>query len=351
MQTNMTGSVSSYLVCPLPPNKNRTIYKVYFSNFFMKQIILLALLMPFAFAQSVLSGETLPDCFFPSVQISLPGQVNSSAISMLGENAVESAGYIYLLDSNASRIIVSIYSDGSFTYLDFDSDNIAEINSRLEYINSLNLILVEDSSNLQAKLSSNLDSSCRQIFPQRFEQLGAVPPAKMPTPAQVPVSDIIIDSGIGVASVPPVEGFGAEEAGTGLVRKSNSGQEEDGYVSGSISLEAMIFPMALGSISTLFLIVAAVYFRGQFFKPVDYPQQITLGKTQLEILEEIGDSSKIPTDIALRLKKSKSTVIEHLCALQSMGFVEKVSEPGRKFVYYRLSSSGRRFLIAKGNAA
>jgi len=314
----------------------------------MNKWIFLLLAIPFVFSQVAISDLAISDsngsdCFIPMAQISLEGQINFSAFSSL-KNARESNGYIYLKDENGQAESISIFSYGNTLQIEFNSDKIEDINSRLAYLNSLNLILVKDSQNMQARLRPIADGSCP---PLRAGEDAALPsPAISTTPSRSPVA-----SGKGADNFNI--GTSAPETASKDSQISLDSQysTQKGEIPSSLTLESMILPMVLGSISTLFLILAVIYFRGHFFKPVEYPAELTIGKTQLEILEEIRDSSKIPTDIALRIKKSKSTVIEHLDSLQSMGLVEKVSEPGRKFVYYRLSTSGRRFMLAKSNAA
>ena len=67
--------------------------------------------------------------------------------------------------------------------------------------------------------------------------------------------------------------------------------------------------------------------------------------TRLNILNELSQNDKIPTDLSNRIGKSKATVIEHLERLRETGFVEKVQQQGKKFVYYRITSKGKTALI------
>ncbi len=79
------------------------------------------------------------------------------------------------------------------------------------------------------------------------------------------------------------------------------------------------------------------------------PQEERLleNRTRAGIMEELSAADKIPTDLSARLGKSKATVVEHLEALLSAGFVERLATPGRKFVYYRLTRKGRQALLRR----
>lgn len=68
-------------------------------------------------------------------------------------------------------------------------------------------------------------------------------------------------------------------------------------------------------------------------------------ETRVEILQDLAQADRIPTDISTRIGKSKATVSEHLEQLMAAGLVEKVQTPGKKFVYYRLSGKGRSVLL------
>ncbi|VVB66236.1 Bacterial regulatory protein, arsR family [Candidatus Gugararchaeum adminiculabundum] len=71
--------------------------------------------------------------------------------------------------------------------------------------------------------------------------------------------------------------------------------------------------------------------------------------TRVGILKELNQGDRIVTDLGERLGKDKSTVHEHLELLLKEGLVEKIEQPGKKFVFYRLTRKGKE--IVKGSAA
>ena len=77
------------------------------------------------------------------------------------------------------------------------------------------------------------------------------------------------------------------------------------------------------------------------------PQEEKLldNETRAGIMQELSNADRIPTDLSIKLGKSKATVVEHLTALTSAGFVERVSTPGRKYVFYKLTQKGKRALL------
>jgi len=71
-------------------------------------------------------------------------------------------------------------------------------------------------------------------------------------------------------------------------------------------------------------------------------------ETRIALLRELRQRDLTPTDLSLRLGKSKATVVEHLNKLVEAGFVEKKEEEGKKFVFYRLTRKGKAVLGAGG---
>ncbi|MCC7552242.1 winged helix-turn-helix domain-containing protein [Candidatus Micrarchaeota archaeon] len=65
---------------------------------------------------------------------------------------------------------------------------------------------------------------------------------------------------------------------------------------------------------------------------------------RMNMLLELREADKIPTYFSDKFRKSKSTISEHLDKLVSAGLVEKVQEPGKKFVYYRITREGKSIL-------
>jgi DNA-binding MarR family transcriptional regulator len=82
---------------------------------------------------------------------------------------------------------------------------------------------------------------------------------------------------------------------------------------------------------------------------VPITQPIYLSDSRLALMGELSQTERIPTDIALRLGKSKSTVVEQLDELCNLGLVERLAQPGKKFVFYRLSRSGRQALLQRAD--
>ena len=76
-------------------------------------------------------------------------------------------------------------------------------------------------------------------------------------------------------------------------------------------------------------------------------EKLLENSTRAGIMHELSSADKIPTDISAKLKKSKASVIEHLQALSEAGLVERVAQPGKKFVFYRLTQKGRQTLLRR----
>jgi len=63
--------------------------------------------------------------------------------------------------------------------------------------------------------------------------------------------------------------------------------------------------------------------------------------TRIDLLSELGRGDRTPTDLSLRVGKSKATVAEHLDKLVEADLVEKKEEDGKKFVFYSLTRKGK----------
>jgi DNA-binding transcriptional ArsR family regulator len=80
--------------------------------------------------------------------------------------------------------------------------------------------------------------------------------------------------------------------------------------------------------------------------------------TRIEIMKQLQQGSRTPSDISKRLHKRDSTIVEHLDALVKAGLVKKVEQPGKKWVFYTLtekgygvmSSKSRRLIILLGTS-
>lgn len=76
-------------------------------------------------------------------------------------------------------------------------------------------------------------------------------------------------------------------------------------------------------------------------------ERLLENETRSGILEELESADKIPTDLSVKLGKSKATIVEHLDTLLQAGFVEKLATPGKKFVFYRLTRKGKQALLRR----
>ena len=98
----------------------------------------------------------------------------------------------------------------------------------------------------------------------------------------------------------------------------------------------------------LAVIVASYLILHQRQEQIDpQTERLLENETRSGILEELETADKIPTDLSLKLGKSKATIVEHLGALLEAGFVEKLATPGKKFVYYRLTRKGKQALLRR----
>lgn len=67
--------------------------------------------------------------------------------------------------------------------------------------------------------------------------------------------------------------------------------------------------------------------------------------TRLDILKALDVRQKTVTELARELDLNKSTVLEHLEKLQTVGLIAKIEEDvERKWVYWQLTWTGRRLL-------
>jgi len=58
--------------------------------------------------------------------------------------------------------------------------------------------------------------------------------------------------------------------------------------------------------------------------------------TRMDILKELAQGSRTPSDLGKMLGKKDSTIVEHLETLVKIGLVKKVEQPGKKWIYYTL---------------
>ena len=104
----------------------------------------------------------------------------------------------------------------------------------------------------------------------------------------------------------------------------------------------------LGAFLAVIVLSYLVLQQRQFQLQIDPQEERLLSNgTRAGIMQELQLADKIPTDLSMRLGKSKATIVEHLEALQQAGFVEKLATPGRKFVFYRLTRKGKQALLRR----
>ncbi len=104
----------------------------------------------------------------------------------------------------------------------------------------------------------------------------------------------------------------------------------------------------LGALLAVVVLSYLVLQQRQFQIQIDPQEERLLSNgTRAGIMQELQLADKIPTDLSMRLGKSKATIVEHLEALSQAGFVEKLATPGRKFVFYRLTRKGKQALLRR----
>ncbi|MEM4554487.1 MAG: winged helix-turn-helix domain-containing protein [Candidatus Anstonellaceae archaeon] len=106
-------------------------------------------------------------------------------------------------------------------------------------------------------------------------------------------------------------------------------------------------PAEVESKNLLQIIAGLVLIFAIAFALLQKPQRAFESGTKAEILRQLFEADRIPTDLSARLGKSKSTITEHLEELVLEGMVERIERPGKKFVFYRLTSKGRQLLLRK----
>ena len=72
-------------------------------------------------------------------------------------------------------------------------------------------------------------------------------------------------------------------------------------------------------------------------------------ETRLEILRRLGERQMTESEISRGIGKHVTTVAQHMKVLERRNLVERMERPGRKWIYYRLSSSGKRIVHPSDN--
>ncbi len=324
------------------------------SKMYLSCVLVILVLSQFCFAQSY---DLYNNCFIANSQISVSGQLDYNVLANSSQNFISNENTLFL-QNNGEMLAISESND-TIT-LQFFSQDEANAKSQIEYINSIGLI--KPQINISDQIVYLKNQECKQIFSDEIYPY-AMNTIQSPSSTAYDSRNFVKDSagagstGAEVYGKEIAQSFDSVQSAMQREDDSNKLKTTDLHVSAiaqsqdvqtaNFGLDSILISIFFGSALTLFLVIVAVHFRGQFFRPIEYSQDLVLGKTQLEILEALSESQKIPTDIALQIKKSKSTTIEHLDALQKMGLVEKISHPGKKFVYYRLSQPANQILIKK----
>jgi len=66
--------------------------------------------------------------------------------------------------------------------------------------------------------------------------------------------------------------------------------------------------------------------------------------TRMDMLKQLAQRSKTPSELSQILGKSSSTIVEHLDAMMKVGLVRKIQQPGKKWIYYELTEKGVEIL-------
>jgi len=79
--------------------------------------------------------------------------------------------------------------------------------------------------------------------------------------------------------------------------------------------------------------------------------KISASEAKMNIIRELSKGQRTPSDLSKILKKSKSTVVEHLDSLVSLGLVNKIEQKGKKWVFYSLTKDGYDIIQVKPKAS
>ena len=69
--------------------------------------------------------------------------------------------------------------------------------------------------------------------------------------------------------------------------------------------------------------------------------------TRMNILKELSQGNRTPSDLGKRLNKTDATIVEHLNALCKAGLVSRIEQPGKKWVFYSLTERGYGIIKSK----
>ncbi|MFA5108395.1 MAG: ArsR family transcriptional regulator [Candidatus Micrarchaeia archaeon] len=288
------------------------------------------------------ASEQQPEsyCFLSLSSMHLYGVIlNSSAIFELENNnhsqSFGNCNYIQPNFSNTSHF--ALCSNEKSVQILFETHNESEINSHLDWIYSKKLILA-NLSQFSAAQIKNLNSSECVYLPISYN------PVPMLTTTRVILPEERADA---------TAAGGSYETGLQKAAADNSLQAPNALeptLRTNLTIEDFVVTAGMAFVAILFLAVMAFYFRPKAPTQTSV-EHISLGETQVEILNQLIDADRIPTDIATRVGKSKSTIVEHLDSLCELGLVQKISSPGKKFVFYTLTPRGKTLLLQSRQAA
>jgi DNA-binding MarR family transcriptional regulator len=131
--------------------------------------------------------------------------------------------------------------------------------------------------------------------------------------------------------------------------QQKSGAEADG----SGKRETLPWALDLAGIATVaFGVIVALVLAAGAIAIMLKPQDLTVhralsNEVRAELLSELSDTEKILTDLSEKVGRSKATTLEHLDKLVEAGLIERVETPGKKFVFYRITRSGKEALRGK----
>lgn len=158
-----------------------------------------------------------------------------------------------------------------------------------------------------------------------------------------------IESGRGQENAEPAATARAQDLGTGAQAPKTLAVEGNAPAASSptdITL-GQLLPLLGGFLAVVILSYLVLQQRQMQIEIDPQEERLLSNETRAGIMSELSQSDKIPTDLSMKLGKSKATVVEHLDALVGAGFVERVATPGRKFVFYRLTQKGKRALLRR----
>lgn len=70
-------------------------------------------------------------------------------------------------------------------------------------------------------------------------------------------------------------------------------------------------------------------------------------ETRMDILKELSQGGRTPSDLGKKLGKSNATIVEHLDSLVKVGLVKRIEQPGKKWVFYTLTEKGVGIVSSK----